>query len=275
MKYTYLFTFIISIIFSQFLHSKESINFAPLPLKKGLRNIEEFLPVSKYLKDKLEIKINYVYKQDYADIIKGFEDGSIDITYLGSLPYTYLIQKYKFIKPIVGFKEKDGKNEYRCVLAKFAEDKLDISKPIKVALTQPLSTCGYYMTNILLKDNFNIDLSKQKYEYTMSHSNALIKIVEGKFLIAGAKESIARKYESLGVEIIAISSPLNNFYLIANTKTLSEEKIDEIKKTLLSIPKELYQSWSGVISNGMFELSIKESSTIKIDFNRIPKKGNL
>lgn len=263
------------LLWSHSLGARESINFAPLPLKKGVQNIEDFLPLSHYLKEKLGIETNFIHIVDYADIIKGFQNGSIDIAYLGPLPLIYLNQNYQYATPIVTFKQKNGDSHYRCVLVKFKEDKIKRQKPLRVALTQPLSTCGFYMTNLLLKEQFAIDLSKQYYHYTMSHDNALLRTLEGQFVIAGAKDSIAKKYATLGMEIIAQSRPIPGFSLVVNRKTLSKKQIDTLQKTLLSIPKERYREWGGITSKGMIESSVEEYESLEVDFDTIPKEGNV
>lgn len=274
MKKIYIFI-LLSILWSCQLEAKDSINFAPLPLQKGKQNIEEFLPLTTYLKEKLGIETNFIPIVDYADIIKGFQDGSIDMTYFGPLPLAYLMKQYQYATPIVTFKQNNGDSHYRCVLVKFKEDKIDKSKPLKIALTQPLSTCGYYMASILLKDSLDINISKQYYQYTMSHDNALLRTLEGKFIIAGVKDTIAKRYETLGMEIIAQSKYLPGFSLVVNTQTLSKKQIDAIQKTILEIPKERYKQWSGITSNGVIPSSVEEHMGLDVDFDTIPHEGNI
>ncbi len=273
MKRIYLIA-VILVLWSH-LVAKDNINFAPLPLKEGVQNIEDFLPLMNYLKEKLGVETQFVRIKDYADIIKGFQNGSIDMAYLGPLPLIYLRKNYSYAQPIVAFKQANGKCYYRCVLVKFKEDHIDRSKPIKIALTQPLSTCGYYMTNILLKEKLGIDISKQQYSYTMSHSNALLRTLEGKFIIAGAKDTIAKQFTTLGMEIIAQSKPLPGFSLVVNNKTLSKKEIDAIQKTLLNIPKDIYGQWKGITSRGMVASSVKEYESLEVDFDAIPYEGNM
>jgi len=271
-----MFILIFSIFFTSLLFAQEKkvINFAPLPTKNSLLNIKEFLPVVKYIKNKLSLDVNYIYKKDYQDILDGFKNGTIDIAYLGPLPFVSLKKKYRYAEPIVTFKQSNGSSKYRCVIAKFKNDKFDKNKQIKVALTQPLSTCGYLMTNILLRDKFNIELKDQKYKYTMSHTNALISVVKGEFLLAGAKESIAKKYRSLGMEIIAQSELLPGFSLVVNTKTLSKKQIKQIQDVLLSVSQERYKSWGGITSNGLGKANIDDYNSLNVDFY-IPKVGNM
>lgn len=253
---------------------KKVIKFAPLPMTKASKNIEKFLFMNMHLEKKLNVSIEYIQKKDYQKILDGFKDGSIDIAYLGPLPFVSLKKQYKYVKPIVVFKQKDGSSKYRCVLSKFKNDKFDKNKQIKVALTQPLSTCGYLMTNILLKEKYNIELSEQKYDYTMSHTNALLSVMKEEFLIAGAKKSIAQKFKSLGMEIIAQSELLPGFSLVANTKTLSKEQIEKIQSTLLALSKEDCKKFGGAILNGVEKVDVKEYDSLHVDFE-IPKKGNI
>lgn len=255
-------------------NDKTTINFAPLPTKNATKNIKDFLSLNSYLEENLSININYIYKKDYKDILDGFKNQTIDLAYLGPLPLILLNKQYQYVQPIVAFNNKNNTNKYRCVIAKFKTDNFDKSKPIKVALTQPLSTCGYLMTSKLLKEQFDIDLAQQQFQYTMSHTNALLSVVKGEFLLAGAKDSIAKQFASLGMEIIAQSDLLPGFSLVANKKTLSQKQINDIRDSLLSITKETYSQWNGIASNGMTKITIKDYDSLNIDID-IPQQGNI
>jgi len=254
---------------------KDSIYFSPLPLKNTAKNIQDFLPLTSYLEEKINTRIKYIHKNNYKDIIEDFEEGKIDIAYLGPLPYIALKKKYPFIKPIATIKQNNGTTKYRCVLTKFKSDTIDISKPIKVALTQPLSTCGYYMTQELLKQNLQVELKEQQFSYKMSHSNAILSVLEGNYILAGVKDTIAKKYKSVGMEIIAQSEPLAGFLLVGNLKTLSLEQIKQLKKEILNIEPSTYKKWSGVFSNGFIKTNTNEYDLINVEFNNIPLKGNI
>lgn len=266
---------IFSLLFFNTLYADKNINFAPLPMKKASKNIQDFVPMGSYLKERLDVDLKYIYRSNYEDILNAFINGKIDMAYLGPLPLVFLKQRYPFIKPIITFKQKNGSKKYRCVLAKFKKDSFDASKTFKVALTQPLSTCGYFMTNKLLKERFNVELKDQKYDYTMSHANAMLGALRGDFLIAGAKDSIANKYDSVGMEIIAVSQELPGFSLVVNTKTLSAKQIDDIQSTLLGIPKDIYKSWKGIFAKGFIKGELSDYNVIQADFKTIPLKGNL
>ncbi len=99
-------------------------------------------------------------------------------------------------------------------------------------------------------------------------------VVKGDFLIAGSSESIAKKYESLGMEIIAKSKLLPGYSLVVNTKTLSKEQIKEIEDALLGLSEKTCKSWKGITANGIEKANLKDYDEIKIEFD-IPKKGNM
>jgi len=257
------------------LETKKILTFTPLPIKKQSKLAEEFLPLYSYIEKKTGIKTKFVYENDYSTIIEKFKQNKIDIVLLGPLPYAKLNQTYKFNEPIITFKQKSGNPYYKCVLAKFGKDKINFDEKLKIALTQPLSTCGYYMTNILLKNKYNINLEEQSYDYIMSHSNVLIQVLEGNFNIAGVKDNIAHGFSSLGIRVIEQSKYLPGFSLIVNTKTVSPEEIKTIQNIILSIPQSSYQKWEGISSNGFVKANKELYKNIEIDFNKIPQTGNI
>lgn len=274
MRKIFFIIFLLSLCFS-FAKNKTVLYFSPLPTKSHDEVLKDFLPILTYLEKKLQLKIKVKYKDNYKDILDGIKNGSIDLAYLGPLPYISLRKEYSFVEPLVVFREKNQKHNYRCVLVKFKEDKIPNNKKIKVALTQPLSTCGYFMSSILLKKEFDIDLSKQKYDYKMSHENALLSTLSGDALIAGAKDSIAKKLESLGLEIISKSQVLPGFSLVINSKTIPKELQDKLKTTILQTPKSIYSKWKAKGSYGFDEVSHRDYGNLSVDMNKIPKNGNL
>jgi phosphonate transport system substrate-binding protein len=268
------FLILFLMVISTSVWSKDTIYFAPLPMKKAKKIVQDLLPLVEYLQEKLSVEIKFNYKSDYGDILKGFENNTIDIAVLGPLPYVILKSHYSYVEPIVLFKQKNGSTHYRCVLSKFVEDDINVSKPIKIALTQPLSTCGYYMSKKLLKKRYNIDIKDQYYKYTMSHTNAMTGALKGEFDIAGASEFIAQKYESLGMETVAQSELLPGFSIVVNTTTLSADMIQRLRDALLSIPPSSLKAWGGKSRYGLSRANAHLYDSIKVDFD-IPKKGNL
>lgn len=269
----------LSLFFAFFLHAGERpIIFAPIPLSNTHKVFEDFNPMVTYLEKHLGESIALRYEKKYDDIIALFQANQIDIAYFGPLPFATLRKQFPAAKPLVTFLESDGEEGYRCVLVKFAQDTLDAQHPeyIKVALTQPLSTCGYTKTKMLIHNELNLSLEELRYRYVGRHDEVALGVLRGHFLIGGMRESIAKSYASLGLERIATSELLPGFTLVVNTQTLSEKQIETIKRTLLNTPKEVYQAWGKDISYGMVEA--KEALFEKIHQDllhfSIPSSGN-
>jgi len=252
--------------------------FAPLPLSNTQRVFEDFSPLTQYLEKGLGERIEFHYEKQYDTIVTLFQENKIDIAYFGPLPFVTLQKNFPSAKPLITFHENDGTQGYRCVLVKFAHDTVDLtdSPRIKVALTQPLSTCGYTKTKLLLKEHFQKDLEKMQFRYLGKHDEVSLSVIRGDFLIGGIKESIAHEYATLGLEIIASTEILPGFTLVVNTQTLSTAQIETIKKTLLSTPKEVYQTWGKELSYGMSEANATLFNALSHDLIGfdVPHTGN-
>lgn len=273
-----LFILIITLLNVASLNAKPII-FAPLPQANTQRVFEDFNPMILYLEKTLNEHIELRYEKRYDDIIEQFKANKIDIAYFGPLPFVALYKQFPSAQPIITFHENDGQNGYRCALVKFAKDTVnfqDNPRP-KIALTQPLSTCGYTKTKMLLKEYYNQDLSKMLYRYMGKHDEVALSVIRGEFLLGGMKESIAHEYQSLGLQIITTSPLLPGFSLVVNTQTLSSEQIESIKKALLSAPKEVYETWGKELSHGMSEpdLELFQSLSVEILEFEIPPVGNV
>lgn len=253
------------------------IVFAPLPLSNTQQAFEDFNPMVTHLEKALGEPISFRYEKRYDDVINLFQTNEIDIAYLGPLPYKTLRQHVAFAKALITFHEKDGKNGYRCVLVKFAKDSIPLHvNSLKIALTQPISTCGYTKTKLLLEKKYHLNLDEAQYRYLGQHDEVALSVIRGEFTLGGMKESIARSYLSLGLEILETSEHLPGFTLVVNTNTLTPEQIETIKKRLLSTPKEVYKKWGNDISHGMSEAqeSMFEKIAISPKSFTIPQNGS-
>lgn len=252
--------------------------FSPSPLNDTQKVFEEFTLMINYLEEKLGQKINFHYEKQYDDMITSFTENKIDLAYFGPLPLVTLQKSFSATVPLVSFNESNGKSGYRCVLVQFAKDKINFEKSenIKVALTQPLSTCGYMQTKVLLKTYANTDIEEMKFNYLGTHDEVALSIIRGDFEVGGMKEGIAHEYTSLGLKVLYTSHMLPSFTLVANANTLSSKEIADIKRILLEAPKEVYSTWGKSIAYGFSEIeldSFKALNADKLQYD-IPQKGN-
>ncbi len=252
--------------------------FASLPYKNNAGIVEDFAPMLRYLESDLNQSVNFRFEPSYRKLIADFIDDKIDMAYMGPLPTLALMKQDASAHPIVTFNDADGKNGYRCVLVKFAPDVLPMEHPqtLKVALTEPLSTCGYFSTAPLIQTFTEAPLSSMHYRYVHTHDEAALSVLRGEFHLGGMKESIAESYRSLGLEIIAYSPVVPGFTLVVNTQTLSQEQIETIRARLLNAPFKEYASWGKEISFGVQAVHADTYRSMQFfpEVENIPQEGN-
>lgn len=272
----YFYITLISLLLS-FAQAKDVLTFAPLPMESVETVYTQFFPMVNYLEKKLNKKIEIIYDTKYNDILNQFKKGEIDIVYLGPLPYLFLKDEYRDAIPLVHFNNSLGKSNYSCSLVTFIGNKTDIKKikNKKIALTQPLSTCGYLSVNALLNNHGDV-LEENKYKYLGRHDKVALSIIRGEFDFGGVKTSIAEKYANLGLKEVSKTFLYPTFSLVANASTISKETISSIKQILLGAKKDEYQYWGENIRYGC-----KEANNENFDDLRklkgstiIPNKGN-
>lgn len=226
-----LFLFIPLTIFS-----KEQYIYSAVSVGDKESTVAQHKPLLDYIIDKINKKIKIAYYENHKELVEMFIKGDVDIAYLGPIPFLALKRKYSNYEPLAIVREKDGKSSYRCVL--FAPiDQMDPLKNIKnIAMTNPLSTCGYTFVYSALKKK-GVNLESIPYSYVGNHEEVAQKTIAGLFSIGGTKEDIFEKYKNLGLKAIITSDELPAFIIVANKKTMSKNDIDLIRNSLLNIPK--------------------------------------
>jgi phosphonate transport system substrate-binding protein len=255
----------------------EEWRFAPLPLEKPETVVATWRPMLDYLADKLGVSIRIEYSDSYAEIIDKFAAGRLELTYLGPLPYVELKARVPAAEPLVHFKERDGADFYTCALIASADAHLTPARLVgrKVALTQPLSTCGYIATDGILR-GAGSSLEKNRYRYLDKHDTAALAVARGEFDAAGVKTSIAKKYAHLGLVILAESRPFPGFALIAHGERIDPARRERLKKLLVEADASLRERWGDAIRYGAVPARDGDYAAVRayLPARPIPRQGN-
>ncbi len=229
-----------------------TLTFAPLPMETPMTVASQWKPLLNYLELTLGVTIDIDYSQSNDEIIDKFRAGKLDLAYLGPLPYVTLKKTFAAANPVVVFHEKDGQPTYTCALITLAGSPLDLKGMTgrTIALTQPLSTCGYFATGGLLQ-HLGSSLESNRYRYLGQHDEVALAVVRGEFDAGGLKTAIAHKYAHLGVAVKAESDPLPGLALVANGNRLPHERIEQLRKALLAASPDLRRQWGDNIRHGV------------------------
>lgn len=265
-----------SLVFS-FVVSAETLVFAPLPMETSESVARQWRPVLDYLGNTMGARLSIEYSGNYAVILEKFRAGKLDLAYLGPLPYVALREHFPAATPVVHFNEMSGQPSYTCAVVVLEERKLTMKelRGKQIALTQPLSTCGYLATDGLLREARS-GLEKNRYRYLDKHDAVAIAVARGDYDAGGLKTAIARKYAHLGLKIIAESPPLPSFALIANGQRVSASRIAEIRAALASADQYQREMWGDSVRYGVVLAEDSDYDAVRALRGRteIPEKDN-
>ena len=265
----------VSIGFAQ--AENRTLVFAPLPMEAPEIVVSQWKPLLNYLESKLGLRLRIEYSKNYEEILEKFRTGKLDLAYLGPLPYVVLKDRFPAAMPLVHFNEANGQPAYTCTVVALAERKLDIRKlrGMRVALTQPLSTCGYLAGDGLLRQS-GTTLEANHYRYFDMHDAVAQKVARGDYDFGVLKSAIGRKYAHLGLTTLAETPPLPSFALVINSNRLSAETVDQLRAALVEADSAVRAGWGDNIRHGAVPATDKDYDPVRRlrGQRHIPAKGN-
>jgi len=222
---------------------EETLYFTPLPTSNPKLNLATIQPVANYLSKILNRPVKVRMYQSYDEIIQAFLKGEIQFAEFGPLPYLKLQDLSMEHIPLVSINKQPNSSRYECVLAapidgiQSLNELNNLEKP-KIALTQPLSTCGWLVTNHLLKEQgFNLQTSD--YQYLGSHHDVALALIRKEYSVGGLARFIAERYQNLGLEILKESTELPPFTLVIHSNILTKQEVEKVSQALLDYnPKQ-------------------------------------
>ncbi len=262
--------------------SPSALRFAPLPMENREAVYKQFEPVRVYIEKITGQKVVFKYFDKYCYLLEDFINGGVDLAYLGPLPYVELRNNYSNVEPLVTFREASGKNGYTCSLISLPENKINLStiSGKTIALTQPLSTCGYLSVNGLLEKHGSC-LKENNYRYLGRHDAVALAVVRAEFDIGGVKTAIAHKYAHLGIQILEETKPLPGFALVSNNNTITPKLTATIRSAFAALEpegkdKEMLSTWGKKLANGAVPATDEQYDIIRSLLGNviIPEKNN-
>jgi len=278
MKYIVVFILFFSSIFARV------INFSPLPMDKAPKLFIQYAPLLQYLEAETGYKFKFNYSESYREIIEKFKKGQLDVIELGPLPYVKLKENYSYAYAFLTFLSKKGKDSYTCEFVstdKNIKSIKDINKDVNIKLTRRISTCGYLMSEFILK-NSGKSLKNLNYEYVGAHTKVLLDLLLEENTAGTAKSTIVNKYQHFNFTKLGSSPPIPGFAFVANKKTISDEEIKNIQKALLKLhpleneeDKKFVSNWS---ENTKYGCRVTKNHAYKDIFDaikliKVPKKS--
>lgn len=228
--------------------------FTPLPLTNPERVVAESRNLAEHLGMVLGREVRVRFEPDYATILERFARNEIDLVHLGPLPFAILRAMAPQAEPVVFFQDRDGATTYSCALAAAMDLGTGGGHSGPVALTQPLSTCGFLATAALLQRSGHA-LDRMPHAYLGSHEAVALALVRGEYSVGGLRASIGESYTDLGLRLLDQTIPLPGFALVANPRTIGGETLEGLRQELVRISLEQPERLAGWVGLGRWGMA--------------------
>lgn len=254
------------------------VSFGVIPRDNPRILYEKYQPLLDYLASQTPYTYELVLRKSYEDMVTSLATGETDVALLGPLTYLEAHARYGalcILKP----RGTDGTASYRSVVIRKkggASKDLPNLKGEAIAFAASKSTSGNLIPRYLLA-NAGIHLDDLKgfanYDY---HDSVVKAVLKGQYDAGTVRDSVARKYRKLGIEVIAESEPIPTGPLVAGPGIPYQVMVN-IRKALLALTpseepgKTVLNRLDEDLRNGFTEASDEDYAGIRAKFNAIPQ----
>ncbi|HWR72815.1 MAG TPA: phosphate/phosphite/phosphonate ABC transporter substrate-binding protein [Nitrospirota bacterium] len=261
---------------------RQTINFGVIPRDNPRILFEKYQPLLDYLAANTPYTYELVLKKNYEDTVNAIGNGEVDVALLGPLTYLEARTKYGAIS-ILKPKGANGDARYRSVIITkkgSAFKQLSELKGKSVAFSASKSTSGNLIPRYLLA-NSGLHLSDLgRYANFDYHDSVVKAVLKGQQDAGAVRDSVARKYSKLGIDIIAESEPIPTGPLVAGPGT-PYAAIESIKRALLALNpddvehKKILQRLDEDLKSGFMDAADADYADIRAKINAVPRTCGL
>ena len=261
---------------------QKTVYFGVIPRDNPRILYEKYQPLLDYLAANTPYTYELVLKKNYEDTVNALGSGDMDVALLGPLTYLEARAKYGAVS-ILKPKGANGDARYRTVIITkkgSALKQLSDLKGKSVAFSASKSTSGNLIPRYLLA-NSGLHLSDLgRYANFDYHDSVVKAVLKGQQDAGAVRDSVARKYSKLGIEIIAESEPIPTGPLVAGPGT-PYAVIENIKRALLALNpddqdhKKILQRLDDDLKSGFIDASDADYADIRSKINAVPKTCGL
>jgi phosphonate transport system substrate-binding protein len=260
----------------------KSVYFGIIPRDNPRIMYEKFQPLLDYLSSETPYTYELVLKKNYEEAVEALVAGETDVALLG--PLTYLEARARcgavcILKP----KGADGRARYKSVIVKKVGNPLPGLSGLKgetVAFGSSKSTSGNLLPRYLLA-GAGIHLNDLKGYANFDYHDSVVKaVLKGQYAAGAVRDSVARKYMKLGIEVIAESAEVPMGPLVVGPG-VPPPVTEAVKKALLKLDpsdpggQKVLKRLDEDFRNGFTEASDGDYEGVRSQINAVPKTCGL
>jgi len=260
----------------------QTVYFGVIPRDNPRILYEKYQPLLDYLADHTPYTYELVLKKNYEETVNALGRGETDLALLG--PLTYLEARAKYgARCILKPKGTKGDSRYRSVIIVKKGSALKTLSGLKgkdVAFSATRSTSGNLMPRYLLA-NAGIHLSDlSRYDNFDYHDSVVKAVLKGQHEAGAVRDSVARKYAKLGIEVLAESGPIPTGPLVIGPGTPAS-LVENVRKALLALNpddpghQKILSRLDEDLKNGFMETADADYADIRAKINAVPRTCGL
>jgi len=239
---------------------------------------ERYQPLLDYLTERTSFRYELVVKKNYADTVGALGRGEIDMAFLGPLTYLEARQAYGatcILRP----KGIYGNGTYKSIIITRKGSNLKSPSDLKnkkVAFAAVKSTSGNLIPRYLLA-NHGIHLSELSGYANFDYHDSVAKaVLRGQFDAGAVRDTVATRYERLGLERFMESRPIPTGPLVVSPSA-SYKIVEEVREALLSLDpsrpedRKVLERLDDEFKNGFMLATDSDYADIRSLINSVPE----
>lgn len=179
-------------ILSSCQESTEKLTIGMIPVREAVEMEEEFEPIRVYLEEKLEIPIEMIVTDNYASLVEGMKNETIDIGWYGAFSYIAAESELD-LTPLVVQQRKETGIYYNSLIITGKDSGIHSVEDLegkKFAFVDAGSTSGFVMPySLLVSRNIDYETFFSESYYSGTHEQVPVDILQHK-VDAGAISSV-------------------------------------------------------------------------------------
>lgn len=209
------------------------------PFKPATKLTEAFTPFTSYLSEKLGEPVVLRIGKDYQAHIDAAGDDSLDIAYLGPVPYVKMRERYGE-RPLLARQQIGEHPVFHGKIFVRADSPVRSLADLagkRFAFGEPHSTMSHLVPRYMLwQAGVTVD-KLASYKFVGDHVNVALGVLAGEFDAGAVKEDVYFSYEPRGLRAIATSAPVSDHLFVASRK-LSDVQVRRLRDIMLQMNKD-------------------------------------
>lgn len=233
--------------FSFFAQAEKVIHFAPLPMENPRLSVIKSQAFTSALSKLLKQPVKTKFYASYDEILNAFINQEVDLIELGPFNYLKLKEMTSKHAPLAMIRQFEGQQNYQCYFVSPVDGLKSVTdfaamKSMRIGMTQPLSTCGWFGTDYFFRQSGK-KIADYPFQFVGSHEGVALSLVRYEFDVGSVASFIGDRYQPLGLNVLDKSPLLPLFSIVANPESLTKAQTDRISLFLTQLTLDDTQGW--------------------------------